>query len=65
MLEVSKLLNSIGIPNNYYEYTPKNPKHSKVGIIIIQSKKARQLFYKKIGFWHSKKQETLRKSLGL
>ncbi len=65
MLEVSKLLTSIGIQNNYYEYTPKNPKHSKVGIVIIASKKARQLFYEKIGFWHSKKQEKLRKALGL
>lgn len=65
MLEVSKLLDSTGIPNHYHEYTPKNPKHSKVGIVIIGSKKARQLFYEKIGFWHSKKQEKLRKALGL
>lgn len=65
MMSVSKLLNDLGIPNKYYEYTPKNKNYSSVGIIFILSKEARKLFYDKIGFYHSKKTETLKKSLGL
>jgi len=65
MKKLSKLLNEFGISNNYYEYSPKKPNYSKVGIVMINRKESRKLFYKKIGFYHSKKTEALKNSLGL
>lgn len=65
MKKLSKLLNEFGISNNYYEYLPKKSNYSKVGIIMITRKESRKLFYKKIGFYHSKKTKSLKNSLGL
>jgi hypothetical protein len=65
MKEVSCQLESIGIQNNYYEYSPKNKNHSGVSIVIITKKAARKRFYDTIGFWHSKKTEALKKALDL
>ncbi len=62
---VSKLLKKFRINNRYYEYLPKNEKHSKVGMIFINDRKSRVNYLKKIGFWHSKKENLLAKSLGL
>ena len=65
MQKVSSLLTDLGIPNRTYEYTPKNPNHSKVLMLFILSKEARIQYCKKIGFWHSKKERLLKESLGL
>lgn len=62
---VSKLLSKLGIKNNYYEYTPKNKNHSKVGMVFINDKTYRRLFFDKIGFWHLRKEKILKQSLGL
>lgn len=63
--EVSKLLNEIGIRHKYYEYNPKKNNHSTVGIVVIMQKESRKTFYEKVGFWHSKKTNKLKKSLNL
>lgn len=65
MLEISNILNELGIQHNFYYYTPKITKQSQVAIITIGTKKARRIFYDKIGFWHSKKTEALKKTLRL
>jgi len=62
---VGRLLKDLEIEHNYYEYTPKNPKHSKVSMIFISKKKSRIKYHKKIGFYHLKKTRTLKKTLGL
>ena len=65
MLEVSKLLNEIGISHKYYEYLPKNCESSKVSIINIGRKEARKSFSISVGFWHSKKTKILNRALAL
>ena len=65
MKEVSKMLLDLGIENRYYEFTPKNVRHSKVGIIFINKKASRKRYYELIGFWHKKKNIALQRSLGL
>jgi hypothetical protein len=65
MGQVSQLLREMEIDHRCYEYLPKNKKHSPVSIIFINKKKSRELFRQKIGFWHSKKSNTLSKTLGL
>ena len=62
---VSNLLNEMEIYHSYYVYTPKNIKHSKVGMIFIGSFDSRMKYYKKIGFWHSKKEKRLKQALDL
>ncbi len=62
---VLQLLSDLDIKGNYYEYTPKNKNHSKVGMIFINDKKARITYYHKVGFWHSKKERLLKEALGL
>lgn len=63
--KVSKLLREIGIENRTYIYKPKKPNYSDVGMLFIRPKEARKKFYEKVGFWHSKKESNLKKSLGL
>lgn len=63
--EVKNMLSSLGIKGNYYEYIPKNLNHSKVGMIFINEKRSRLIYYKEIGFLHSKKTKKLKESLGL
>ena len=65
IIKISKLLSGFGINNNYYEYTPKNKNHSKVGMIFINQLASRKIFYEKIGFWHGRKEKFLKKTLGL
>ncbi len=65
MEKVSKLLSDLDIMHNAYHYIPKNSMHSVIYILVIGRKEARKMFYKKIGFYHSKKTESLKKSLGL
>ncbi|MBN1386509.1 hypothetical protein JW968_06065 [Candidatus Woesearchaeota archaeon] len=65
MRRLSILLDSMGIENRYYEYAPKNQNHNLVAIIHINKKKAKYVFATKIGIWHSKKQNALRKALDL
>jgi hypothetical protein len=65
MRAVSQLLNDVGIANSCYKYTPKNKNHSRVHIILIRKKEALLNFHEKIGFWHAKKTEALKKSLDL
>ncbi len=62
---VSDLLNELGISHGYYTYTPKNVNHSTVGMIFIGKRDSRMKYYKKIGFWHNKKEEKLKQTLGL
>ncbi|MCX6742287.1 MAG: hypothetical protein NTX24_03895 [Candidatus Pacearchaeota archaeon] len=63
MLQVSRLLAHFSINHKFYSYLPKNKLHSKVYIIIIFRKEERKRFYDKIGFWHSKKMEILKRSI--
>ncbi len=63
MHQVSTLLEEFSIPHKVYSYLPKNKAHSKVHIIMIVKKEGRKQFYKKIGFWHSKKMEILKRSV--
>lgn len=63
--KVSKLLKEIGIENRTYIYKPKKPNYSDVAMLFIRHKEARKKFYEKVGFWHSKKERNLKKSLGL
>lgn len=65
MREVSKLLFDFGINHKRYKYIPKNLNYSPVEILMIFRKDARKLFYERIGFWHRKKTEALKKSLNL
>jgi len=62
---ISKILLSLGIDNKYYGYNNKNKYESPVGIIIISNKISMMRYHNLIGFWHSKKSETLSKALGL
>ncbi len=62
---VSALLSELKISHGCYTYTPKKPNHSIVNIIMIHTKEARNIFYKKIGFDHYKKSCALKKSLGM
>ncbi len=63
--KVMKLLSELKIKSNYYEYQSKNNKHSKVGMIFINDRKSRVIYYNKIGFWHNRKMTCLKESLGL
>ena len=63
--EVRNMLSKLKIKGNYYEYVSKNENNSKVGMIFVNEKESRLIYYKKIGFWHSKKEKVLRESLGL
>jgi len=65
LAEVSKLLDELDIEHRYYEYSPKNKKHSRVGMIFINKKSARKIYYDRIGFWHLRKTVALREALGL
>ncbi len=65
MLSVSNLLNDLGIAHKSYCYVPKKEEHSRVAIIMIMRKEARKLFLKRVGFWHKKKTNALKKSLDL
>lgn len=65
MRRVSLLLKRMKIENKIYEYTPKNKNHSKVFLLFIAPYNARKKFYEQIGFYHSKKEKLLKKSLGL
>jgi hypothetical protein len=65
MLAISKLLLSLGIENRVYYYQPKKQNWSLVTIVTINKKEARRIFFDKVGFWHSKKTKTLKKSLNL
>lgn len=65
LLEVSEFLNTLGIENKFYSYSPKKENWSEVFIIIILKKNARKLYFKKIGFFHNKKTMLLKKSLTL
>ncbi len=65
MLQVSSILEEIGIPHKVYRYSPKKKNHKKVTIISIHSKRGRQLYLKKVGFWHYKKSRKLSKTLAL
>jgi len=65
MKEISKILEDLGIDNNYYEYNPKKASDSLVSILFITKKESRLKFYNLIGFWHSKKTKALKESLGL
>jgi len=65
MDSVSELLSELGINHTRHTYTDKNPNHSAVSIICINSKEARSKFFHEIGFWHSKKTAKLAESLGL
>lgn len=62
---VMDFLNELKIKSNYCEYVSKNPNHSKVGMIFINERKSRLIYYKKIGFWHKRKNASLKKTLGL
>ena len=62
---VSNLLTDVKIGHSTYFYKPKNPNYSLVSIIVINKKQDLKLFQKTIGFWHSKKNETLEKGLTL
>jgi intein/homing endonuclease len=62
---LSDLLKELGIKHANYSFQPKNDKHSKVFILVISEKEARKQFLDKIGFWHRRKETTLRQALGL
>lgn len=65
MVKVSKLLTELNIAHNCYQYEPKIKYNSLVSIIVIGQKKARQDYLEKVGFWHLKKENVLKKSLDL
>ena len=65
MLVVSQLLNELGIDHRTYYYVPRKKEHSPVSILMITKKQARNLFLKRIGFWHKKKTNALREALDL
>lgn len=65
MSQVSRLLNEFEIDHNTYEHQPKNKNHSRVYIIRISSRTARERYYRLIGFWHNKKINTLKSTLNL
>ncbi len=65
MESVSVLLRELDIEHRSYEYQPKRKNHSRVHMIFINKKEARTKYLEKIGFWHKKKEETLRKALNL
>jgi len=65
MEQVSQLLNNNNIEHKRYKYKPKNVNYNEVHIIMIFKKEARRIFQKKVGFYHSKKELTLKKSLDL
>ena len=63
--KVKNILSEFKIKSNYYEYLPKNKNHSKVGMLFLNERKSRLIYYKDIGFWHKRKSMALKKSLGL
>ena len=63
MNQLSNLLNKLSIKHKCYLYDSKKKNYSKVYIIRINTKEARKKFYYDIGFWHSDKMKTLKKSL--
>jgi len=63
--DISKLLDYFEIKHRTYEYLPKKENYSKVYILTITQKNERRKFYKKIGFWHEKKNTVLRATLNL
>lgn len=63
MMQVSTLLNEFSIKHGFYHYKPKNKNHSETHIIMISNKEEMRKFYYKIGFWHSKKMEILKRSI--
>jgi len=65
MKEISKILSKIKINNKYYEYNSKNKSERPVGIIHIRKKENLLKFYNLIGFWHEKKNKTIKEALGL
>ncbi len=65
ILGVRILLKNFKIKSNYCTYVPKNNNHSKVGMIFINEKFSRKIFFDKIGFWHERKNTLLRETLHL
>jgi hypothetical protein len=65
MNQLSQMLMQLGIENHYYEYPSKKGHHSSVSIIMITKKEARSKYYSRIGFWHSRKEQSLKKTLNL
>lgn len=63
--KVHRLLKEFGVNGNYYRYVPKNKNHSDVGMIFINDRISRLNYLNKIGFWHKRKEDLLKKSLGL
>lgn len=63
MTQLSNLLNQLRIDHGFYEYSPLNKNFSKVYIISIGKKKSRERFYRCMGFFHSKKMETLKRAV--
>lgn len=58
---LSKLLGELLINHNCYEYTPKKQNYSLVTIIVIRKKEALIAYDQKIGFFHKKKTDRLKK----
>ena len=65
MKNISNLLSEFQINHCNYKYQPKQETYSKVHIISINQKSARERYYKIIGFYHKKKTETLKATLNL
>jgi len=63
--KVRRMLKEFGIKSNYCDYKSSNSKHSKVGMIFINQKRSRMIYFKEIGFWHKRKTKSLKESLGL
>jgi DNA-binding transcriptional regulator WhiA len=63
--QVSKLLNDFNIDHREYTYIPHKPSYSQVYVIMIMKRNSRRKFAKEIGFWHTKKEKILAKSLSL
>ncbi|MBN1274918.1 hypothetical protein JXA12_01320 [Candidatus Woesearchaeota archaeon] len=65
MKDVSALLNHIGITHRTYSYNPRPLNHHEVHIISINRRQARKRYCERIGFWHGKKTEKLKKTVRL
>ncbi len=65
MAELSSLLSNLGIDHSCYSYTPKIKNHSKTYIVVIGRKEARLKYFRKVGFFHSKKHTKLSHTLSL
>ncbi len=63
MRQVSDLLFELSIEHKTYMHQPKNSHHSKVFIVIIQKREARERYASLVGFWHAKKTARLRAAL--